>query len=129
MEPLDLSWTDAQLEHEIARHVPESLEFFCEWRNVVWSARIESGSDVVHVSEHVDRRTALYAVYGYLWLKDAPPPVAGSSWDPGAARPTTASVSRYVQSLIADPDDLDPDQVAAVYGIPTDARSSESKKG
>lgn len=129
MEPLDLSWSDEQLEHEIVQHVPEPLEFVCEWREDHWSARIESGGEALHAAAHVDRRTALYSVYGFLWLREQTPPIPGSAWDPNGARPSIASVSRYVQSMVAEPEDLDPEQIAAVYGIPNDARRAEPKKG
>lgn len=123
MTPPDetLAWTDAQIEFEIARQIPDDSEFVCEWQEYAWAARIERhvGGDVqvVHSSIHVDRRMALYDVYGLLWLQTQPRPVGPSAWDPTIRRPTVASVSGYVQSLISDPEDLDPKEVAAVYGI------------
>lgn len=66
---------------------------------------------------------ALYALYGQLWLKSHRSP-SGTQWDPGALRPSVASVTRYVQENLPDPEDLDPSQVAAVYGL-----TSRSQKG
>lgn len=126
MAPLDeiLSWSDARIEAEIARGVPEDSDFVCEWEDTHWSARIEvlsptEPATVLHIVEHIDRRMALYAVYGYLWMKGKPPPEPGSAWDPSSSRPTVASVSEFVRSMVADPEDLNPEEVAAVYGFPS----------
>lgn len=130
MTPPDetLAWTDAQIEFEIARHIPDNAEFVCEWLENLWSARVErrveSDVHVVVASEHFDRRMVLYDVYGLLWLQAQPRPTRPSIWDPTTARPTVASVSSYVQSRVEDPEDLDPKEVAAVYGI----RSPQSKR-
>jgi hypothetical protein len=116
-----IAWTDAQIEFEIARQIPDDSEFVCEWQENVWAARVEHRVDgevqVSLSSVHVDRRMALYDIYGLLWLQGQPRPSGPSAWDPATPRPTVASVSGYVQSRIADPEDLDPEEVAAVYGI------------
>lgn len=132
MEPLDelLSWTDAQIEVEVASHVEEGLEFVCEWRDGVWSARIEAVASpdaiprVLHAVENVDRRMALYDIYGYLWLRNHVAP-AGSRWDATTPRPTIVSVTQQVHGRVADPEDVDPDEVAAVYGIPRSKKDVE----
>jgi len=112
------SWTDAEIEREIRRLMTPPLSFACEWDEGVWRARIFDAAAglILHEDESVDRRLALYAVYGHLWLKDhrSQP---GSQWDASAPRPSVASVTRYVHSTLADPADLDPAQVAAVYGL------------
>lgn len=117
-----LSWTETQIEDEIRRIAPVDSELVCDWREGGWSARLErsseQGSAVLQASLHVDRRMALYDVYGHLWLERQPRSPGASVWDTSAARPTTASVSRYVQAKYRDPEDLDPAEVAAVYGIP-----------
>lgn len=110
------AWSDSQIEGEIARSVG-ALDFVCEWVGAAWVARIEApAGEVVYQGESVDRRLALLNVYGYLWLKEQPPVVQGSVWDPTTARPGQAPVPKPAQS-IPDPEDLDPDEVAAVYGI------------
>jgi hypothetical protein len=118
-----LSWTDEEIEREIQRHLPVSCAFSCKWREGSWRARVESDDASVALEvENIDRRMAFYAVYGHLWLRNhrSEP---GSQWDSTTPRPTVASVTRYVQSSIAEPEDLDPDHVASVYGL------SPSQKG
>jgi hypothetical protein len=116
-----LAWTDAQIEFEIARQLLDDSELVCEWQDCMWAVRIErhvAGEvQLVHSVAHIDRRMALYDVYGLLWLQGQPRPVGPSMWDPTTPRPTAVSVARYVQSILGDPDDLDPKEVAAVYGI------------
>jgi hypothetical protein len=112
-----LSWSDEEVESEILCHLPASTLFVCDWHDGVWSARVESGGSLAFAFEHVDRRMALYAVYGHLWLRGHRPPPPGSQWDVSAPRPTIVSVTRHVQSSLADPEDLDPVQVASVYGL------------
>lgn len=112
-----LSWTDEEVAREIRRQLPASATFVCEWRGGTWTARLESDGAVTFTIEHIDHRMALYAVYGHLWLRDHRPPPQGSLWDASTPRPTTASVTRYVQSSFPDPEDLDPAQVASVYGL------------
>lgn len=115
------AWSDGQIEVEIASSVG-SLDFVCEWVGSAWVARIEvPGSEsvepkVVYQGESVDRRLALLNVYGYLWLKEQPAVAQGSMWDPTGRRPGQAPVRKREQD-IRDPEDLDPEQVAAVYGI------------
>ena len=119
MTPPDatLAWSDAQLEAEISDHIPEDAEFVCEWLNDVWSARVERQGEAVHAATHLDRRMALYEVYGVLWLSLQPVATRPTPWDPTLPRPTVASVSQYIRSQLADPEDLDPVEVAAVYGV------------
>lgn len=66
---------------------------------------------------------ALFTLYAQLWLRDyrSQP---GSQWDWATPRPSVASVSRYVHERFADPEDLDPSEVSAVYGL-----SSPTQKG
>jgi len=124
--PLDspdetLSWSDEQIEHEIASSVSD-LDFVCEWVGAVWSARIETHAGkgetprILHVSENVDRRLALMDVYGYLWLKEQEGPVKGSLWDPEQPRPVKSAVPKTLVPA-PDPGDLDPNEIVAVYGI------------
>jgi hypothetical protein len=116
-----VSWSDHQIEVEIASALHD-LEFVCEWVRPVWSARIETSvpegqkPSLIHAAESADRRMALLDVYGYLWLKEQRAPVRGSLWDPEQERPRQAPV-RNIGPAVADPEDLDPDQIAAVYGI------------
>lgn len=116
-----LSWSESQIEIEIVSSLND-LEFVCEWEGSGWSARIETPvaegerTHVIYTAANADRRLALLDVYGYLWLKEQPAPIKGSPWDPEQARPSKAPVPKASQS-VADPEDLDPDQIAAVYGI------------
>lgn len=116
-----LSWTDAQLEFAIARNMPNGTEFVCEGVPGGWSARIErlepDGLRIVHAVESIDRRMVLYDVYGYLWLRGRPAPRKGSIWDPTTPRPTRAAVTQLVHERLEDPEDLNPEEVAAVYGV------------
>lgn len=123
MTPPDetLSWHDDELEFEIARSTPESSEFVCEWRDGGWSARVEridqGETRVLHAVVHMDRRMALYDMYGHLWLQSQPVPAKGSVWDPTTPRPSVSAVSRYVHEKWVEPEDLNPEEIAAVYGI------------
>lgn len=114
-----LAWTDAEIEDEIRRLAPADSDLVCEWQEGAWSVRLVQLSGALHASLHVDRRMALYDVYGHLWLERQPGASTGSAWSVASSRPTTASVSRYVRSRYGDPEDLDPSEVAAVYGLPS----------
>lgn len=94
------------------------MSFRCEWAEGLWIARILDATDgqVLHEYKSVDRRLVLYAVYGHLWLKGHQTQ-PGSQWDASVPRPSVTSVTRHVHSTLADPEDLDPSQVAAVYGL------------
>jgi hypothetical protein len=109
-----LSWTDEEVEHEIVRHV---IAYICEWRDGAWCVCIEVEGGAAFAAEHVDRRMALYDVYGHLWMKDHRGPAPGSPWDFSTPRPTVASVTQQVHSILEDPADVDPAEVASVYGL------------
>jgi len=116
-----LAWTDAQVEAAIVAVLPQGKEFACEWQDGLWVARVESQHDGavtgVHEAVHIDRRMALYEVYAVLWLERQPRPSGPNMWDPNVPRPTRASVSQFIQSRQSDPEDLNPVEVAAVYGV------------
>src|SRR5690606_24684793 len=119
LEPPDLllTWTEAEIEHEICRQLPPSAAFVCQRTGSGWDVRIELAGEPDSLFEHVDKRMALYAAYGHLWLRRQRPTPQGSQWDASVPRPTVASVNQYVQTTFADPEDLDPAQVASVYGL------------
>jgi hypothetical protein len=86
-----------------------------------WSLRLQSvGADqnpVLEVErEHADQRLALLDVFGWLWLRTMPQPSADSPWvrrhDPvlPVVQRTTVKGSH-----IADPEDLDPAEIALVH--------------
>lgn len=113
------AWSDRQIELEIKSSVG-ALEFVCEWVGTAWVVRLAPpGSEtaqVVYEGESSDRRLALLNAYAHLWLMGQPPAVEGSVWHPAKGRPGQAPVPKPAQR-IADPEDLDPQEVAAVYGI------------
>jgi hypothetical protein len=116
-----LGWSDDRIERELARRLI-GCGLVCEWTGSTWSARIETtavdgGSPrIVYRSDNLDRRLALLEAYGYVWLNEQPPTLRGSLWDPERIRPARAPVPK-VREVVADPPDLDPEEVAAVYRI------------
>lgn len=116
------TWSDSQIEGEIATTLPEGVELVCSWKDGLWSVRgelVEGGEvSVLWAHEHLDRRMALLNTYAALWLKDKPPVPEDSPWSTERPRPTRQSVAQYVRRRqVSDPEDLDPSEVASVYGV------------
>jgi hypothetical protein len=116
-----LGWSDDQIESELASSL-SGRAVVCEWTGSSWSVRIEKAgfdggaSRIVYRSDNLDRRLALLEAYGYVWLNEQPSISRGSLWDPERPRPARAPVPRPAE-VIADPPDLDPEEIAAVYRI------------
>jgi len=115
-------WPEDRVVHEIERLLlPSERLFECHWsgESNLWVVQIfqkqEDGAkgDLVWSGANFDRRFALFEVFGYLWLETTRPSVG---WREPSTRPTKVSVTQHMAEKYSGPEDLDPDEVALVYG-------------
>lgn len=108
------TWTNEQIEAAVRSACPEGLEFDFSLEEGTWVVCFLSEDEqVVWESSNLDPRLALYDAYGYLWAINQPQAKAQGVWVPKPQRPK-AAVSPKVR--VADPEDLDPEEIASVYG-------------
>jgi len=110
------SWSLDEIRLHIQRHLPADHQFFVEEGDFGWKVRFEA-PDGAQLWEQVgfDERVVLLDAFGWLWLRKSPTEQApGSPWvrrpdlrQEHVVRPPTTE---------PDPEDLDPDEVLAVYG-------------
>lgn len=120
------TWSDDRIEAEIEHLLedfPTKLVFHIGGETY-WDVWFEQEADpkILWRGGHLDRRLALFEAYGYLWLQMNKAPTG--VWAPPANRPTVREVSQHVAERYSDPEDLDPKEVASVYG-----RNSPPKRG
>ncbi len=86
-----------------------------------WEIRLQSvdaeGKQVVELEvSNADQKLALLDVFGWLWFRSAPPPSVDSPWvrrhDPALPIARQAVIKG---SHVADPEDLDPAEIALVH--------------
>ena len=107
-------WPLERIEAEIWALLEEGHSFVCEPTSEGWVVRVEDSAEaVIWEGGHIDHRLALFEAYGYLrWQKHTPT----GAWASARPRPTIAEVVQRASEQIGDPEDLDPAEVALVYG-------------
>lgn len=111
------AWTADDVLDQIQGRVPEGLTFFTGLENGVWFVRFtrhDNLNEVVWEDFGIDRRILLFNAYGWIWMLQKQP----SLHSPWVRRReiTAASATRRANfGDIPDPEDLNPDEVAAVY--------------
>lgn len=114
----DLStWSEDRIESEVLENLPADLKFVCKLleESRCWEVSFERpNGEVDWSSGNVDRRLALFEAYGELWARNRKPPVG--VWTPHG-RPTKVSVQQHISQRYGDPADLDPEEIASVYGV------------
>lgn len=80
-----------------------------------WHGEILAGDEVVWWGGGFDYRLVLLDAYGWLWMR-AHPPKRGLRWGdrPELTREMVTQRAQR-QASAKDPEDLDPDEIAAVY--------------
>lgn len=117
---LDLNahtWDEARIKAEIATLLPPELTFFCAVvkGSGYFEAIFSEGDREVWRGSDPFAQMALLNAYGWLITRVSPPSVHGP-W--GKRRELTlsqVSADALRKARVADPDDLDPEQVQAVY--------------
>ena len=115
------AWSTAEIRGEIERLLPEGWVFEAGWDREAqqWTSRfyrLEPDNDdpvVEWVDWHTDERINLFNAYGYLWVRRQPKPPLDSPWR-RRKELTTEHVRKKALEL-ADPPDLDPEEVKSVY--------------
>lgn len=133
--PVDIlemqQWSEDRLKAEIQALLPDDLILSYTWVEAdrYWKVeylRVSEGAEEgegtpIWTSGHFDRHQALFDAFGYLWSQKNQPSVV---WQGPSQRPTIASVTQHISEKYADPEDLDPEEIASVYG-----RSTKPKMG
>lgn len=120
MSDLDVdlhTWTEERLEAEIQELLPVGQMLSCQLsvENRCWEVAFRDPEGlVVWSATNIDRRLALFDAYGVLWASKREH--TAGVWSVHA-RPTKASVQQHVAQRYRDPEDLDPEEIASVYGV------------
>lgn len=116
------SWTEADVLEKLHSLLPEDCALEVVDTGSMWEGSLveqlsEGPEDfrIVWVVEDFDKRSVLFRALEKLLPQPELPP--GDPWSPSKPRPTQASVSQFVAEKYADPEDVDPDEVASVYGL------------
>jgi len=119
-----LLWSNADVCREIQQLLEPNWVFDYGFDNSegVWVARVvqeESAEDdtpekILWDAVEPDERLVLFDAYGWLWLKTQKKPVEDSPWR-RTRELTRESVSKYIHSKVPDPEDVQPEEVKAVY--------------
>ena len=116
-------WTEGRIQEEITKLLPPDTYLSCDNKDgLSWTVSLvrevetgdeEAKSEGLWSHNQIDKRMALFEAYGHLWLKTQQP--SDLMWTPKASSLNKSSVLKYATSKEADPEDLDPDEVASVY--------------
>lgn len=107
------SLTTIELREELAVVLPKDWSFRCELVSAArsWDLEISEGPEIRWQVSSPDERLALLHAYGWLVMRGQPKPEP--VWD------RTRELVREpvkTRSELADPEDLDPQEIQAVYG-------------
>lgn len=110
------AWSLDEIRDHIQRLLPEGHTFVSLASASTWLARIED-PDGTRLWEKMglDQRILLLDAFGWLWLQGHASPEPGTPW----ARKLTLEPQPVAKRSSRDPDpeDLDPEEVKAVYGL------------
>lgn len=117
------AWTADDVQDQIRGMTPVGLVFSTGLENGVWFARFSDSAtnDTLWEDFGIDRRILLFNAYGWVWMRQVwtrhkSPSTNDTPWV--RRREITAAVATRQGNHIPDPEDLDPDEVAAVYNRP-----------
>jgi hypothetical protein len=109
------AWSLEEARAEIEHALPQGWVFSLS-RVGLFRAVIRDAAGVVQWSDDgYDERLLLLAAYGWLWSRDQEAPTAGP-WVPRREELTSRSVRNQALNL-PDPEDIDPDELAAMYAV------------
>ena len=117
------TWTEDYLLQQIQNLIPKGHRLQCDPGEHAWEVSVvediageeeeDAPSLKTHWQDHdTTYRNALFKAYHRYW---APPLQAGDPWSLKANRPTLKAVAHSLSKKYADPEDLDPEEVASVY--------------
>lgn len=119
-----LLWSNADICKQIQVLLEPNWAFDYAFDNSggVWVARVvvkasaddDTEEKTLWEGNEPDERLVLFDAYGWLWLKTQTRPAKDSPWH-RTRELTRESVSKYINSKIPDPEDVQPDEVQAVY--------------
>jgi len=114
------AWSLDEIRGEIERLLPEDWQFRDGWdqNTLCWFVcfeRFGEAPDPVLIWEDStsDHRINLLNAFGHLWTKLQPKPQPDSPWS--RQQELTAEHVRQKALELADPEDLDPDEIKSVY--------------
>lgn len=104
------SWTTLEARAEVQANLPSGWQFTCNSDEGYWIPVLTEGETIHWTEPFVDQKVALLSAYAWLSLRKSP--ARHPAWVRRVQMPV-----RYVGSKdpIQDPEDLDPDEVQAVY--------------
>jgi hypothetical protein len=116
------NWTDADLIDQITSLLDKGTDMVCEPGETAWEVRFERNlvaedgsetSEVLWSGQDITMRGALFQAFAQVWTP--PPTQPGDPWALRPNRPTLRAVADKLSEKYADPEDLDPVEVASVY--------------
>lgn len=115
------AWSVDEIALEIRAKLPDAMAFQSGFDSEagVWVVRFvelgEKGERVSFEDWGPELRLLHLNAYGWLWQKTRPSPPASSPWV-RRREVTHEAVRRTAKEMVADPGDLDPSEIQAVYG-------------
>jgi uncharacterized protein (DUF2235 family) len=117
------AWSIEEARAEIDSALPAGW-VFTQSHVGLFRALIRDAEGAVQWSEsNYDERLLLLDTFGWLWTRTLEAPTEGP-WAPRRAELTSRSVQRHALKL-SDPEDIDPDELAAVYSVGPDKVGSD----
>jgi hypothetical protein len=118
-------WTVDDINAQILLALPKGWKFDLQTHPDHWRAayKTETG-DEVWAEEHYALRILLMSAFGWLWQQKNPARVH-PAWNPNPSRPLAPVRRSEPQHTIPDPEDLNPENIRAVYAEHARRRGKE----
>lgn len=114
------TWSPEDIEVEIRKLLPPEWTFSTKLKDGWFGATILSGLETLWTDWHADRRTLFLNAFGWLWVREQKPRHPAWKRRTGEVRPVIMEglVTLPGAEDVPDPEDLDPEVLASVYGVP-----------
>ena len=122
------AWNCDEIEAEIRVTLPPGVEFDCgfdkeagTWFVRFWRLQPDGTKNVLFQDWGFEQRITYFNGYGWVWARQQPKPPVYSPWRPRRQEvmpqraPSKTAHVTVSREAVADPDDLVPEKIEAVY--------------
>ena len=115
------AWTCEEIETAIRVALPPGIQFDCgydreagTWFVCFWRQQPDGKKYILFQDWGFEQRITYFNGYGWVWARQQPKPPVHSPWQPRRQEVAPPRVHPQV-STAPDPEDLNPDEIQAVY--------------
>jgi len=115
------AWSSDDIVAAISVSLPPGVQFDYgydrdagTWFIRFWQVK-DSKKEVLYEDWGWEQRITYLNGYGWVWARQRPPPPSISPWKPRQREVTPQAVQRRAHARVPDPEDLDPNEIKAVY--------------